>query len=483
MRDFFISYNNLDRAWAEWIDRELRMAGYSTVLPASDFGPGCNFILEMQKATEDAERTIAVLSPSYLAALYTQPEWAAALARDPTGEKRAFVPVRVAACEPKGLLAQVVYVELVDLTEEAARKTLLDGLVRGRREPIEARPSSVCCRARKRIFRSKVAAGVAAAAIITGTGLLSLWALTSRHRGAAPQPGTSIEIMGIRAGPGYVTAGETVHLEATYAVVAPNPDQEVLLTETRSVALAGSRVSETVTSVRRLPGGPYTSREPLALDADAAAGVYEYLFKAAAGPVTAQERTYFAVAALGQEALRIEVVDVATGPRTVAQGGVVYLEATYALLAPDPTQEVEVTETRLVTRHGIKVAEAPHIVKRVSGLYTSRVPVTLAGDALTGVYEYAFALTAGGITQQRKTTFTVATPGAEESQIAPSQVFAALFSISLHAEPDASSDAVGAAPRGTVLQVVGREGHWYRVRMADGTTGWVLKAFTSATRP
>jgi len=132
VRDFFISYNKADKPWAEWIDRELRAAGCTTVIQANDFGPGCNFILEMQKATEEAERTIAVLSPAYLGALYTQPEWAAAFAKDPTGEKRLFVPIRVAPCQLKGMLANVVYMDLVGLDEAAAREALLDCLLPSR---------------------------------------------------------------------------------------------------------------------------------------------------------------------------------------------------------------------------------------------------------------------------------------------------------------------------------------------------------------
>jgi hypothetical protein len=87
MRDFFISYNEADRQWAEWIGWQLEEKGYSVFLQDWDFRPGSNFVLEMQKAAQEAERTIAVLSPDYLTALYTQPEWASAFAADPTGKE------------------------------------------------------------------------------------------------------------------------------------------------------------------------------------------------------------------------------------------------------------------------------------------------------------------------------------------------------------------------------------------------------------
>ena len=55
---------------------------------------------EMQKASEQARRTLAVLSPDFLASTFTQAEWAAAFKEDPAGEKRTLIPVRVRACEP-----------------------------------------------------------------------------------------------------------------------------------------------------------------------------------------------------------------------------------------------------------------------------------------------------------------------------------------------------------------------------------------------
>jgi hypothetical protein len=97
MKDFFISYNKADRAWAEWIAWHLDEAGFTTVLQAWDFRPGSNFVVDMDRATVETERTIAVLSPDYPRASFTQPEWAVAFAKDPTGEKGLLLPVRVSS--------------------------------------------------------------------------------------------------------------------------------------------------------------------------------------------------------------------------------------------------------------------------------------------------------------------------------------------------------------------------------------------------
>jgi len=72
--------------------------------------------------------TIAVLSEAYLKSAYTQPEWAAAFAQDPTGKKRKLIPVRVAECPLKGILSQIIHIDLVNLGEQDAQRVLIDGL-------------------------------------------------------------------------------------------------------------------------------------------------------------------------------------------------------------------------------------------------------------------------------------------------------------------------------------------------------------------
>jgi tetratricopeptide (TPR) repeat protein len=133
--DFFISYNRADKAWAEWVAWQLEQAGYTLFIQAWDFRPGHNFVLEMHRAATLAGRTVPVLSPNFLASRFTQPEWAAAFAADPTGEQGRVVPVRVAECDPKGLLGPIVYIDLVDRDEAKAKDELLNGIRRERAKP------------------------------------------------------------------------------------------------------------------------------------------------------------------------------------------------------------------------------------------------------------------------------------------------------------------------------------------------------------
>jgi TIR domain len=136
--DYFISYTSPDKAWAEWIGWVLEDTGATVILQAWDFVPGSNFVLEMQRAAASAPRTIAVLSPDYLTSRFAAPEWAAAFAQDPEGLERRLVPVRVRDCALDGMLRSIVHIDLVGLSEAAARQRLSDGLAAKRGKPDRA---------------------------------------------------------------------------------------------------------------------------------------------------------------------------------------------------------------------------------------------------------------------------------------------------------------------------------------------------------
>jgi hypothetical protein len=123
-RDFFVSYTQTDRAWAEWIAWVLEEDGHQVLIQAWDFVPGSNWLAEMQAGTRDAARTIAVLSGTYLGSVHGSAEWQAAMATDPDGTSRKLLIVRVADCQRPGLLAGIVGVDLFGISEAEARDRL-----------------------------------------------------------------------------------------------------------------------------------------------------------------------------------------------------------------------------------------------------------------------------------------------------------------------------------------------------------------------
>ncbi|TKK90200.1 toll/interleukin-1 receptor domain-containing protein [Herbidospora galbida] len=127
-QDFFITYNHRDEAWATWIAETLETAGHTTVIQAWDFRPGDNFMAGMDEALTACRQTLGVLSSHYLASLFTRAEWTAAYRQTLLGQPRAFIPVRAAECDPSPLLGPLVYVDLVGVDEDEARRRLLTGV-------------------------------------------------------------------------------------------------------------------------------------------------------------------------------------------------------------------------------------------------------------------------------------------------------------------------------------------------------------------
>jgi TIR domain len=77
-----------------------------------------------------------VLSEDYLKSAFTQPEWAAAFAQDPQGTKGTLIPVRVQPCNLSGILAPIIYVDLLNLEAETAQETLLSAQ-KARAKPLQ----------------------------------------------------------------------------------------------------------------------------------------------------------------------------------------------------------------------------------------------------------------------------------------------------------------------------------------------------------
>ena len=137
-RDFFVSYTQADRAWAEWIAWLLEEDGHSVLIQAWDFVAGDNWVQRMRDGVAGSERTIAVLSPDYLESEYGTAEWEAAWAADPLGARRKLLTVMVRETEWPDLLGQVVGVKLYGVAEGQARarlRTMVAGALTGRAKP------------------------------------------------------------------------------------------------------------------------------------------------------------------------------------------------------------------------------------------------------------------------------------------------------------------------------------------------------------
>jgi len=109
-----------------------------------------------------------------------------------------------------------------------------------------------------------------------------------------------------------------------------------------------------------------------------------------------------------EQGMRLEIEAAKAAPTTLAAGEEVNLSVTYALMAPDETQQASVTETRTIVRGGEVIEELPTTVVRTPGTYTSTLPVTLPEDAAPGTYEVRIRVDVAGQSSERVASFTVA---------------------------------------------------------------------------
>jgi hypothetical protein len=85
--------------------------------------------------------------------------------------------------------------------------------------------------------------------------------------------GPTLRIEDVSALPATARPGDTVDLNTTYAVMTPDPESEIRVTEIREIRHAGDLVGRPEITVTR-SGGTYTSSIPLILPNDAKSGEY-----------------------------------------------------------------------------------------------------------------------------------------------------------------------------------------------------------------
>jgi tetratricopeptide (TPR) repeat protein len=94
-RDFFISFNGADLAYAEAIDAALKNAGFTTYFHHIDLLPGGNIPKWMDDALMNSGQMLALYSPEYVAdeAVYSEAERYARFWQDSRGAKFKIIPV------------------------------------------------------------------------------------------------------------------------------------------------------------------------------------------------------------------------------------------------------------------------------------------------------------------------------------------------------------------------------------------------------
>ena len=103
----------------------------------------------------------------------------------------------------------------------------------------------------------------------------------------------------------------------------------------------------------------------------------------------------------------IRIEDASAVPQVVKPGQKVELQATYAVLHPDPGAQIGIVETREIRKDGVLIGRPSVKVIRGGGTYTSVVPLYLPPDAQPGRYVVVTTIDGGVAKDTRETTFVV----------------------------------------------------------------------------
>lgn len=126
--DYFVSYTQADKKWAEWVVWVLTQRGYTCFAQFANIPPGSDFIQEMNEGLRRSRQVLAILSPDYFDSRFGTAEFNAVLGLDPIGLGRRLIPIRVRPCKPDGLLTTRVYVDLVGKESLDAVNSLIQGV-------------------------------------------------------------------------------------------------------------------------------------------------------------------------------------------------------------------------------------------------------------------------------------------------------------------------------------------------------------------
>jgi hypothetical protein len=118
--DLFMSHTADDFSLADSLAWKLEDAGHRVVMNGGQVATGADVTTALFRRGP-TQITIAVLSPSYLAALADQPAAAEMVRMQATGAAPTLVAVRVRECTPDGLLEGVPYLDLVGLDDATAK--------------------------------------------------------------------------------------------------------------------------------------------------------------------------------------------------------------------------------------------------------------------------------------------------------------------------------------------------------------------------
>ena len=119
-------------------------------------------------------------------------------------------------------------------------------------------------------------------------------ASTAQRYGYSSAQGSVVRIEAAEAHPVQIRAGETVNLNMRFAVLTPNPQQTVLVSEQRQILFNNTVVGDSTMQAQR-QAGTWTSSQPITLPANAQSGSYRVVMTVKAQGTEASQQSNFTV--------------------------------------------------------------------------------------------------------------------------------------------------------------------------------------------
>ncbi len=107
------------------------------------------------------------------------------------------------------------------------------------------------------------------------------------------------------------------------------------------------------------------------------------------------------------EGTRVRIEQIEIDPQVASPGEKVEIQSTYALLNPDTSEELDITESVEIRHNGDLVGSPKTTLTHDAGTYESSVPLFLPDNAPEGTYEVTTTIRAAGASDSRMSTFEV----------------------------------------------------------------------------
>ena len=126
-QDFFVSFANADKIWAEWITWQLKSAHILAKIPNVDLQAEQNFAQTLPAILSDYKRILVILSLDYLSLLKKQLDWVLLLQQEAQKADGLALLVQVRECHDDlySLFGDIPSINLVGLNELEAHALLL----------------------------------------------------------------------------------------------------------------------------------------------------------------------------------------------------------------------------------------------------------------------------------------------------------------------------------------------------------------------